>query len=463
MLDHENHPCELVEGTLVEKPMGYEESEIAGLSGHVLEHLCTAAQAGIVTGADGTIRLFPGLVRIPDVAFASWGCFPDRKRPKARIPQIAPDLVVEVLSKGNTKPEMAKKLGEYFEAGRAAGLDGGYPEADSASPHGSRPFGFDQGGPGAGRRRRVTRVRAPARRAVRERRALRCINSRSLVENKLTRIGIDDQDGRGSGLGMMANATMVPDYYARLGVDPGADRAEIEAALKRMQPAWSMGTRNPKTRHANQLYLDEIPALRKALLSDPASRAAYDAELAMIQAAERERKLDELQRRVRLRAAKGGLSSVRSRAPGRRGGQAGLERGRPAPHHAADPESGRSRRASTATPSWTRTRPPTSSTRRPAARSAWRSSTWAAATCTTRLGVRATRRPVRHRRPRRRRAPALDEEGPGHRREDRLARGHHARAIAPGLAQDASALRPDPGPARPRNRSRAWPSSLSRG
>ena len=108
---------------------------------------------------------------------------------------------------------------------------------------------------------------------------------------------------------MTADATMVPDYYARLGVDPGADRAEIEAALQRMQPAWSMGTRNPKTRHANQLYLDEIPALRKALLSDPASRAAYDAELAMVQVAERERKLDELQRRVRLRAAKGGLTA----------------------------------------------------------------------------------------------------------------------------------------------------------
>ena len=87
---------------------------------------------------------------------------------------------------------------------------------------------------------------------------------------------------------MTADATMVPDYYARLGVDPGAERAEIEAALKRMQPAWSMGTRNPKTRHANQLYLDEIPALRKALLSDPASRAAYDAELAVVQVAERD-------------------------------------------------------------------------------------------------------------------------------------------------------------------------------
>jgi curved DNA-binding protein CbpA len=100
---------------------------------------------------------------------------------------------------------------------------------------------------------------------------------------------------------------MVPDYYARLGVDPGAERAEIEAALKRLQPAWSMGTRNPKTRHSNQLYLDEIPALRKALLGDPTARAAYDAELAVAQIAERDAKLDELQNKVRLRAAKGGL------------------------------------------------------------------------------------------------------------------------------------------------------------
>ena len=68
-----------------------------------------------------------------------------------------------------------------------------------------------------------------------------------------------------------------------------------------------MGTRNPKTRHTNQLYLDEVPALRRALLSGPETRAAYDAELAGAQIAEREQKLDEFQRRVRLRAAKGGL------------------------------------------------------------------------------------------------------------------------------------------------------------
>src|SRR5262249_46199151 len=72
---------------------------------------------GIVTGPDGTIRLFPGLVRIPDVAFASWDRFPGRRRPKTPIPHLAPDLVVEVLSKSNTKPEMNQKPEEYFAAG----------------------------------------------------------------------------------------------------------------------------------------------------------------------------------------------------------------------------------------------------------------------------------------------------------------------------------------------------------
>ena len=117
VLDRENVPCELVEGTLVEKAMGYEESALAILIGTFLNNYVRPRKLGIVTGSDGTIRLFPGLVRMPDVAFASWGCFPDRKRPKVPIPQLAPDLVVEVLSKGNTKREMVKKLGEYFGAG----------------------------------------------------------------------------------------------------------------------------------------------------------------------------------------------------------------------------------------------------------------------------------------------------------------------------------------------------------
>jgi Uma2 family endonuclease len=63
------------------------------LIGTFLNNFVRPRKLGIVTGEAGTVRLFPGLVRIPDVAFASWGRFPDRKRPKVRIPRTAPDLV----------------------------------------------------------------------------------------------------------------------------------------------------------------------------------------------------------------------------------------------------------------------------------------------------------------------------------------------------------------------------------
>jgi Uma2 family endonuclease len=117
ILDVENLPCELVEGTLVEKTIGYDDSEIAGFLITCLNNFVLPRKLGIVTGESGAIRLFPGLVRIPDVAFASWDCLPGRKRPRTPVPHVAPDLVVEVLSKSNTKAEMARKLGEYFHAG----------------------------------------------------------------------------------------------------------------------------------------------------------------------------------------------------------------------------------------------------------------------------------------------------------------------------------------------------------
>lgn len=117
VLDHEDRLCELVDGTLVQKPLGYEESEIAVTIILVMGTLVRSRRVGALTGADGMIKLFPDLVRIPDVAFASWDRFPGRKRPRVSIPHLAPDLVVEVLSKSNTRAEMKRKPGEYFDAG----------------------------------------------------------------------------------------------------------------------------------------------------------------------------------------------------------------------------------------------------------------------------------------------------------------------------------------------------------
>jgi Uma2 family endonuclease len=115
--DRENRLCELVDGTLVEKVMRFDESIYAVLlAGALLDYLKTH-DLGKVVSADGMMRLFPGLVRIPDTAFISWGRYPKGKRRRGEIPTVAPDLVVEVLSKGNTPKEMARKLDEYFRVG----------------------------------------------------------------------------------------------------------------------------------------------------------------------------------------------------------------------------------------------------------------------------------------------------------------------------------------------------------
>jgi Uma2 family endonuclease len=108
---------ELVDGTLVEKAVGYHESLLACALGEILRRFVIPRNLGVVAGADGMVRLFPGLVRGPDVAFASWDRFPGRKIPEEPIPSLAPDLAIEVLSKSNTGPEMKRKRGEYIEAG----------------------------------------------------------------------------------------------------------------------------------------------------------------------------------------------------------------------------------------------------------------------------------------------------------------------------------------------------------
>jgi Uma2 family endonuclease len=113
----QNKLCELVDGVLVEKAMGYCQSLLAILLGRILLDFVEPRNLGLVSGADGSMRLFPGLVRIPDVAFASWDRFPDRKVPTEPIPSLAPDLVIEVLSESNTKREMERKRGEYFSSG----------------------------------------------------------------------------------------------------------------------------------------------------------------------------------------------------------------------------------------------------------------------------------------------------------------------------------------------------------
>jgi Uma2 family endonuclease len=113
----EKRLCELVDRVLVEKAMGFRESLLAGALITLLRAFVIPRNLGVVSGEAGMVRLFPGLVRIPDVAFTSWDRLPGRQVPTAPVPQLAPDLAVEVLSEGNTDAEMTRKLREYFAAG----------------------------------------------------------------------------------------------------------------------------------------------------------------------------------------------------------------------------------------------------------------------------------------------------------------------------------------------------------
>jgi Uma2 family endonuclease len=113
----EGRTCELVEGVLVEKATGLREAILAGVLIDALRHCVRPRNLGIVTGPDGTMRIYPGLVRIPDVAFASWTCLRGGRVPDEPIPDLVPDLAVEILSESNTPAEMALKRSEYFTAG----------------------------------------------------------------------------------------------------------------------------------------------------------------------------------------------------------------------------------------------------------------------------------------------------------------------------------------------------------
>ncbi len=115
--DHEDRLYELVDGILVEKTVGYEESFIAGEILAILKNFVERRKLGLVAGEGGMMKLDIDLVRIPDVSFVSWDRVPGRKFPNEQVPPLVPDLAVEVISPSNTPKEMNEKLHEYFEKG----------------------------------------------------------------------------------------------------------------------------------------------------------------------------------------------------------------------------------------------------------------------------------------------------------------------------------------------------------
>ena len=99
--------------------MGQLESRLGIIIGGQFDRYIEEHNLGMLLGADGVLRILPGIGRAADVTFIAWASLPGGRPPprKDKVPAVVPDLVVEVLSESNTKREMIRKRGEYFRAG----------------------------------------------------------------------------------------------------------------------------------------------------------------------------------------------------------------------------------------------------------------------------------------------------------------------------------------------------------
>jgi Uma2 family endonuclease len=110
--------CELIDGVLVEKPMGDRESLLANYLGRRLGDIVDPNDLGVLLGADGYFRLGGKQLRAPDASFTPWSAFPlEGEIPEEAYWSVAPALAVEVLSPDNTTAEMDRKIGEFFAEG----------------------------------------------------------------------------------------------------------------------------------------------------------------------------------------------------------------------------------------------------------------------------------------------------------------------------------------------------------
>lgn len=111
--------CELVRGRIVlARPTSEEHGGVEGNFYHELRSFVSPRKLGKVrVGEVGIItRRDPDTVRGADVLFISDERYARRGRGR-RFLDVAPDLVVEVLSPSESKATLAEKIAEYFEIG----------------------------------------------------------------------------------------------------------------------------------------------------------------------------------------------------------------------------------------------------------------------------------------------------------------------------------------------------------
>jgi Uma2 family endonuclease len=109
--------CELIDGVLVEKAMGYPETRIAHVLATYFELWAAYTHVGFVIGDGAMTRLQTGNTRTPDVYLVRWERVPGRVVPQDAVANVVPHLAVKVVSPGNTELEIELKRNEFFASG----------------------------------------------------------------------------------------------------------------------------------------------------------------------------------------------------------------------------------------------------------------------------------------------------------------------------------------------------------
>lgn len=115
----ENEGAELVDGRIVEVPMGSMSSWLGGELLFLVRLFLRSNNLGWVFPQENGMRIWPdhpNRVRKPDLAFVRHGRLPGRQ-PEPGWLTVVPDLVAEVVSPGDEAEDLELKLVEYREAG----------------------------------------------------------------------------------------------------------------------------------------------------------------------------------------------------------------------------------------------------------------------------------------------------------------------------------------------------------
>jgi len=134
---------ELVDGQLVEKPMGFRSSRIAGRLCQTLANYCDVKRLGWVLPQETSYQCFPSApnrVRKPDGSFIRRERLPLDQEPEGHC-RLAPDLAIEVSSPNDEFDDLEERVSEYLTVGvRLVWV---------VSPVGQRVFVHRAAGPGA--------------------------------------------------------------------------------------------------------------------------------------------------------------------------------------------------------------------------------------------------------------------------------------------------------------------------